>query len=75
METSAELVYLLRFDKDNKFGFTDELEKAKSCNGSFSGTVAARHTKATLAFLPARQKGSLVSPSMFHKHYSDILTT
>jgi glutathione S-transferase len=29
METSAELVYLLKFDKDNKFGFTDELEKSE----------------------------------------------
>ncbi|KAE9368338.1 glutathione S-transferas-like protein [Stipitochalara longipes BDJ] len=27
METSAELLYLLKFDKDNKFGFTDELEQ------------------------------------------------
>jgi glutathione S-transferase len=27
METSAELLYLLKFDKDDKFGFTDEFEK------------------------------------------------
>jgi len=27
METSAELLYLLKFDKDNKFGFKDELEQ------------------------------------------------
>ena len=26
METSAELLYLLKFDKDGKFGFTDEFE-------------------------------------------------
>lgn len=30
METSAELLYLLKFaDKDDKFGFTDELEKSE----------------------------------------------
>jgi glutathione S-transferase len=29
IETSAEMVYLLKFDKDNKFGFTDELEKSE----------------------------------------------
>jgi len=27
METSAELLYLLKFDKDDKFGFIDEFEK------------------------------------------------
>ncbi|KUJ13386.1 glutathione S-transferase-like protein [Mollisia scopiformis] len=27
METSAELLYLLKFDKDNKFGFADELDQ------------------------------------------------
>ena len=27
METSAELLYLLKFDKDAKFSFTDELEQ------------------------------------------------
>jgi glutathione S-transferase len=30
METSAELLYLLDYaDKDNKFGFVDELEKSE----------------------------------------------
>jgi glutathione S-transferase len=30
METSAELLYLLKFaDKDDKFGFTDELERSQ----------------------------------------------
>jgi hypothetical protein len=30
METSAELLYLLTYaDKENKFGFTDELEKSE----------------------------------------------
>lgn len=30
METSAELLYLLsKFDKDNRFGFRDELEKSE----------------------------------------------
>jgi hypothetical protein len=27
METSAELIYLLKYDKDNKFGFIDEFEQ------------------------------------------------
>jgi glutathione S-transferase len=29
METSAELLYLLKFDKDGKFGFTDEFENSE----------------------------------------------
>jgi len=29
METSAELLYLLKFDKDDKFGFTDEFEQSE----------------------------------------------
>jgi glutathione S-transferase len=30
METSAELLYLLKFaDKDDRFGFTDELERSQ----------------------------------------------
>jgi glutathione S-transferase len=29
METSAELLYLLKFDKDNQFGFNDEREQSE----------------------------------------------
>ena len=29
METSAELLYLLKFDKDYYFGFKDELEQSE----------------------------------------------
>jgi hypothetical protein len=29
METSAELLYLLKFDKDNHFGFQDEREQSE----------------------------------------------
>jgi len=29
METSAQLLYLLKFDKDHKFGFKDELEQSE----------------------------------------------
>jgi hypothetical protein len=34
-ETSAELLYLLKLDKDNKFGFTDELEKNEALQWLF----------------------------------------
>lgn len=29
METSAELLYLLRLDKDHQFGFIDEIEQSE----------------------------------------------
>lgn len=35
METSAELLYLQKFDKDDKFGFTDEFEKNESLQWLF----------------------------------------
>lgn len=34
-ETSAELLYLLKLDKDNKFGFTDEFEKNEALQWLF----------------------------------------
>jgi len=34
-ETSAELVYLLKFDKDNKFGFADEFENNEALQWLF----------------------------------------
>ncbi|KAG0650275.1 Glutathione S-transferase domain-containing [Hyphodiscus hymeniophilus] len=56
METSAELVYLLKFDKDNVFGFKDELENSDALQWLFFWHGSGAPYQGNLGFFKRAQE-------------------
>jgi hypothetical protein len=58
METSAELLYLLKFDKDFHFGFEDELEQSELLQWLFFWHGSGAPYQGNLGFFRRAQEQS-----------------
>ncbi|KAF2501281.1 glutathione S-transferas-like protein [Lophium mytilinum] len=67
METSAELLYLLKFDKDHRFGFTDELEQSELLQWLFFWHGSGAPYQGNLGFFRRAQEQSEFAINRFRK--------
>lgn len=58
METSAELLYLLKFDKDKQFAFNDELEQSELIQWLFFWHGSGAPYQGNLGFFRRAQEQS-----------------
>jgi glutathione S-transferase len=58
METSAELLYLLKFDPEHKFGFEDELEQSELLQWLFFWHGSGAPYQGNLGFFTRAQEQS-----------------
>lgn len=59
METSAELLYLLKFDKDNRFGFENESEQSQLLQWLFFWHGSGAPYQGNLSFFRRAQEQSI----------------
>lgn len=68
METSAELLYLLKFDKDNCFGFKSELEQSEALQWLFFWHGGGAPYQGNLGFFSrAQEQSSCKSQKAVHR--------
>ncbi|KAF1988410.1 glutathione S-transferas-like protein [Aulographum hederae CBS 113979] len=67
METSAELLYLLKFDKDNHFGFADPLEQNELIQWLFFWHGSGAPYQGNLGFFRRAQEQSEFAINRFRK--------
>ncbi|KAF1982779.1 glutathione S-transferas-like protein [Aulographum hederae CBS 113979] len=67
METSAELLYLLKYDKDNHFGFKDELEQNELVQWLFFWHGSGAPYQGNLGFFKRAQEQSAFAIERFRK--------
>ncbi|KAK1974213.1 glutathione S-transferase-like protein, partial [Colletotrichum cereale] len=67
METSAELLYLLKFDKKNYFGFKDELEQSEALQWLFFWHGGGAPYQGNLGFFSRAQEQSSFAIDRFRK--------
>ncbi|KAE8443584.1 hypothetical protein EG329_001746 [Mollisiaceae sp. DMI_Dod_QoI] len=67
METSAELLYLLKFDKDHHFGFKDELEQSELVQWLFFWHGSGAPYQGNLGYFRRAQEQSEFAINRFRK--------
>jgi len=73
METSAELLYLLKYDKDNHFGFKDELEQSELVQWLFFWHGSGAPYQGNLGFFRRAQEKSDFAINRFRKETYRVL--
>ncbi|RDW68172.1 glutathione S-transferas-like protein [Coleophoma cylindrospora] len=73
METSAELLYLLKYDKDNRFGFEDELEQSELVQWLFFWHGSGAPYQGNLGFFRRAQEQSEFAINRFRKETYRVL--